>query len=43
MYMCVKSIHFADVFTILLYYFGNVSTVRYFFLFFHFISFLVLC
>ena len=33
MYMCVMGIHFADISTILLFYFGTVPTVSYFFYF----------
>jgi hypothetical protein len=33
MYMCVIGIHFADVSTILLFYFGTVLTMSYFFYF----------
>jgi hypothetical protein len=33
MYICVMGIHFADISTILLLYFGTVPTVSYFFYF----------
>ena len=33
MYMCVMGIHFTDISTILLFYFGTVPTMSYFFYF----------